>query len=1056
VVPYVVLVLIVGVLGLIANGAQADPIAGDVSGDGVVSAPDVQLVINAALGIDTGFQDSDIDKSGVTDAADVQLVINAVLGISIDTDNDGLSDGAEANVGTDPNRFDTDGDGVYDGQELATDGDPLTAAEYIIISEFAASNDTGLADEDGEFEDWIELHNRGDRTVHLNGWALTDDPADLEKWVIPDISIESGRYLVIFASGKDRGLVKGSQSAEFHCNFKLETKGEFLGLVNGAGALQSASTFDPAYAEQITDYSYGVYGDEQGFWYFEEPTPGRRNREFRAFRDFAGSPIFSRPSGTFVDPFQLTLSASAPDAVIRYTTDGDAPDASSTLYSGPITIDTTTQIRAWATGPGMLPGPVATAVYLGLESDVAGFSSNLPIVIVDTFDESIPGSGSTDMAFAGSVFIEIADESQRASIRDSAEYAGRSGIRIRGNSSAYFDKHQYKFETWGEDDNDLDASLLGLPTESDWVLFGPYSDKTLMRNHMMYSWSRTIGRYAARTRYIEMFLNTGGERISYDEHYVGVFMLMEKIKRGPDRVDVADLRPEHDSEPEITGGYILKKDWSAPGFETDIYNEFLIYEGPESDELTDRQKDWLRDHFHEMEEALSSPTFDDMNNGYRAYLDVGSFIDHHILVEMARNVDGFVLSTFLYKDRGGKIHMGPIWDYNGSLGGADYFRAWEIEGWHYEWEGFPADNDNNYNWYYRIFEDDEFLLDYADRWFELRRSHFVTSEMHQDINETAAHLSEAQARNFERWDILDRYVWPNYVVLGNYPDEVDWLKSWLADRLEWMDLAIAEEYGDTPPVIQVGGQVQVGDGTFQPGQSLALALPLGSSGTIYYTLDGSDPRARPAASGLSPSISPTALVYRGTVTLADTVHVRARVLGDSWGALNESVLTPASVVDGLRITEIMYHPPENPAGNPLAEYIELTNVGDADLNLNLVRFTNGIDFTFPSRVLTPGEHIVVIKDREAFEEEYGDTVATAGVFAGSLDNGGERIQLETAAGEVIHDFRFDDVWYPTTDGAGYSLTVIDEASADATAWNTPEGWRASTASGGSPGEADAS
>ena len=166
------------------------------------------------------------------------------------------------------------------------------------------------------------------------------------------------------------------------------------------------------------------------------------------------------------------------------------------------------------------------------------------------------------------------------------------------------------------------------------------------------------------------------------------------------------------------------------------------------------------------------------------------------------------------------------------------------------------------------------------------------------------------------------------------------------------------------------------------------------------------------------------------------------------------MLTPASVVDGLRITEIMYHPPENPAGNPLAEFVELANVGDADLNLNLVRFTNGIDFTFPNRILAPGEYMVVIKDREAFEGEYGEAVATAGIYAGSLDNGGERIQLETAAGEIIHNFRYDDEWHPSSDGAGFSLTIVDVNGADANRWSEPDGWRASATSGGSPGEAD--
>jgi hypothetical protein len=196
------------------------------------------------------------------------------------------------------------------------------------------------------------------------------------------------------------------------------------------------------------------------------------------------------------------------------------------------------------------------------------------------------------------------------------------------------------------------------------------------------------------------------------------------------------------------------------------------------------------------------------------------------------------------------------------------------------------------------------------------------------------------------------------------------------------------------------------------------------SGTIYYTIDGGDPRQPLTGNPVGTPYTP--------FTLNKTAHVKARVLdGGTWSALNEAVFAVGLIAENLRITEIMYHP--RYTGNlndPNEEYIELKNIGQDTLNLNLVRFTEGIHFTFPDMELDPNEFVVVAKDQSAFEAQYGTSVNMAGQYTGSLANDGERIKLVDAIGRTILDFEYEDGWQNITDGDGFSLTMIDAGGGD--------------------------
>jgi len=631
--------------------------------------------------------------------------------------------------------------------------------------------------------------------------------------------------------------------------------------------------------------------------YFTVPTPASPNGA--GFPGVSAAPVFSHPSGTFQDPFTLSISSSAPGAPIRYTLDGSEPSAThGTLYTGPISIQTSNHIRARVLQDGLAPGPVLSRMYARLGSDLLGFTSNLPIVIVDSFGSAIAEDWWTPTLAS---FLEVNPLTGRASASGAPQYVGRGGIRIRGSSSRGFPKKQYFLETWDETGADLEVSLLGLPGESDWILYAPYSEKSLMQNNLAYEWSNRIGRYAVRTRLCEVYLRTGtGDVTSAD--YVGVYALMEKIKQDPNRVNIQELLPDHNALPELSGGYILKYDRLDPGdvgFATSQGFRFA-YVDPKEEEVTPQQAAYIKGYLDAFEAALHGPNAADPLLGYAAYIDVGSFIDHHILVEMTKNIDGFRLSTFYTKDRNGKIVAGPIWDYNLSLGNANYLEAWIPSGWYH-----TLLSASQYPWWPQLFADPEFQLRYADRWFELRRGPFSNARILADIDGTAALLEEAQQRNFQRWLILGVYVWPNYYVGPTYASEVAWMRQFLLDRLGWIDSQFP-----TPPAFDPA------PGAVLSGATVALSA---ASGTIYYTLDGSDPRLPGGA------VSPSALVYGAPIPVTATTRIRARALsGTLWSAQNDGTyepLPPARVNEVLPLNATVI---EDEAGD-LDPWIELYN-----------------------------------------------------------------------------------------------------------------------------------
>jgi len=463
--------------------------------------------------------------------------------------------------------------------------------------------------------------------------------------------------------------------------------------------------------------------------------------------------------------------------VIRYTLNSVEPTEASSVYSTPIDITGSTEVRAKVFEPGLQPGTTASRHYTLLGSDVANFSSNLPLIIIDTFGKIIPEGTKirANARFIGTL-------GGRAWLMGAPDYDGWAGIAIRGSSSLDFQAF-LRIETQDEAGGDLKASPLGFPKDSDWVLYAPYTDKTLMRDFLAYELHGRMGHYSVRTKFAEVFVDSSRGKLTMSD-YAGVYVFEEKIKRGKDRVDVAPLLPSDSTEPEITGGYIIKKDRLDPGdsgFTTSHAGQ-LAYVEPKEQEITPEQAAWLSDWLRQFETALYGANFRDPVNGYGQFIDVDSFIDQQWIVEISKNIDGYRLSNYLHKERLGKLKMDPIWDWNLSFGNADYLNGWLTSGWYW-----PQVGDQDYPWFRRLFQDPDFNQRYVDRWGELRKSVLVTAKVLGRVDELAGLLNEAQVRNYQKWRILGTKVWPNWYVGKTYQDEINWMKQWIAARLAWID-----------------------------------------------------------------------------------------------------------------------------------------------------------------------------------------------------------------------------------------------------------------------------
>lgn len=424
--------------------------------------------------------------------------------------------------------------------------------------------------------------------------------------------------------------------------------------------------------------------------------------------------------------------------------------------------------------------------------DLGDFESELPIFSINTFGSSIPN----EPKIPAQMGIIDNGPGQINHLTDPFNhYSGNIGIEIRGSSTQMFPKKSYGFETRDENGQNQNESLLGMPQENDWILYAPYTDKSMLRNILSFAMGRKMSTYCSRMAFCELFINND---------YKGVYILMEKIKKDNNRVDIATLNPEEITGDDVTGGYILsvdKTDWGfqngyhgwvsnpSPSYPNAVDNIFqYIY--PKAADIVSQQKNYIQNHILEIENTLISSDFANPVSGYHQYLDLVSFADFMILSEIAKEVDKYRYSTFFYKEKdsdGGKLFAGPAWDFNLGYGNVDYWQP-GIVSTGYVYTLVNTTSESRMFWWKRLMSD-PYFANLAKTRYQWLRLHAITNEfLNNTIDSSINVLGDAISRNYERWPILGTYVWPNHNWQGNdYSDEVNYVKNFLFLRLGWLD-----------------------------------------------------------------------------------------------------------------------------------------------------------------------------------------------------------------------------------------------------------------------------
>lgn len=435
-------------------------------------------------------------------------------------------------------------------------------------------------------------------------------------------------------------------------------------------------------------------------------------------------------------------------------------------------------------------------------------SSNLPLFFVNTGYEQIPD----DPKLPATFYVIDNGPGNMNHPDDTPAYSGYLGIELRGSSSQMFPKKSYGIETWDASGNDIKVSLFGMPAEADWILNANFTDKTMMRNAMAYQIWQNMGYYATRYRFVELFLNN---------RYKGVYLFSEKIKRDANRVNIAKMTETNNTGDAVTGGYIIKIDkqtgsggdgWVSsypPPQNPNGQYIYYQYEYPKAGNITVAQKNYIQAYVDTFETVLQSPNFANPVTGWRKYAREETFFDYFIINEFSKNVDGYRLSTFVHKQRnslGGKLRMGPVWDYDLAWHNADYCGGESYTGWAYQ---FPCPWDwwQVPFWWNRLLQDPTFSNNLNCRWNFLRGNSLSNANISNYIDSLAVLLDGPQQRNFMVWDILGIYIWPNpWPYPPTYADEVSSLKSWITNRFFWLDVnmpgycssLVTENWSDAP------------------------------------------------------------------------------------------------------------------------------------------------------------------------------------------------------------------------------------------------------------------
>ena len=438
--------------------------------------------------------------------------------------------------------------------------------------------------------------------------------------------------------------------------------------------------------------------------------------------------------------------------------------------------------------------------------DVTIDETNLPIVFINTNSKIIH----KDYRIA--VRMKIINNPNGINYGDtithskqSVDYEGWIGIKYRGNSSfTESPKKPYGFKTYktqditGEKDK---VSIMGIPADNDWILLAPYNDRSMIRDVLMFQLARPYFEFTPKARHCEVIV---------DGIYYGVYVMTERVSKSKNRLNLKDPGSNGDA---LTGGYQLEIDrndenywYTSKHYAVDsngktysqYYKIHFLYKHPEyNDMMPDfpEQLEYIHNQIDLMEDVLASENFMDENNGYRKYLDPLSFIDQQLSQEFSNNIDGYRLSTNIYKHRDSvdPRFKTALWDFNIAFGNADYCGAYLTDFWSFQNTYLTATNAYQKVpfWWMRLMEDPAYVIKLKNRWAQYREGFYSDQHINMTIDSLVNHLDikGARKRNYQAWPLWNKKVWPvpNYQSVNSWEKEIDYLKSWIKERVEWMD-----------------------------------------------------------------------------------------------------------------------------------------------------------------------------------------------------------------------------------------------------------------------------
>lgn len=972
--------------------------------------------------------------------------------------------------------------------------DPNAAEAAPYISEFMASNARGLADETGEFADWIEIYNPSPVAVNLEGWSLTDDAEELTRWRFPATNLAGGGFLVVFASGKDRRV----PGARLHTNFQLSAGGEYLALV-GPDGVTKTTEFAPGFPTQVPDVSYGYaqsgsppeYTTSATAVFFTAPTPGKVNLGGSAVPGPAIEAVEHTPNVPLDDEDLRVTARVRPSfravsgVTLRYRvmfgsevavpmrddgTDGDAVAGDGTYGARiPANVSTNGQMIRYFVAATDVSGnasrwplftdPRATPEYLGTIVNPANVTSRLPVFHLFVAPNQMAG-------------IDTESGGRIAFFYD-GEFYDNVYMELRGNTSAGLSKKAHRLE-FNRGHELRHAGPGGRSRRSS--LLAEYLDPAYLRQHLCFWFLDRIGVPAPYNYPVRVQMNGAFYQLAFHSDVIG----REQVERmGYDP----------------TGALYKAVGNLVPDFRSTGVFQKLEPEGNPS------RADYL-ELANGINEASSlavrrARVFD--------LLDVPQVINHLAGSRWCAENDDVWANMSIYRDTYGDgqwrcipFDMNASWGqlYGGSSpleATADYSKSHPFYG--------GSSTEGNFNRLY-----DVIVTLPETRQMLLRRQRSILDQMVQPpgtpvtarVLETYIHsmsnLISAEANlDRARWgsspwapgktfaqgvgDLVNQFVGPRrqhwYVThcitntsrpLGTGNPQNAGIPLSQPPNLPLAVVSVdfnpvggnqEQEYvclsNGAPFAVDLSGwqlaraiEFTFAPGTVLPSNSVAYVSP----NVRAFRARSTGPRGGQGLFVLGP--------YRGQLSArGESLEVR-NPLGQTLGTFAYAG-APSAVQQNLRITEIMFHPSALP-GSPIAadefEYLELKNTSaTATLELTGVRLTGGIEFNFTGSAiarLEPRARVLVVKNLTAFTARYGTGLPVAGQYAGNLDNHGERLRLLDASNEEVLDFTYDDAWYPLTDGLGFALVVVDEAAAPE-AWGHAGQWRPSGIVAGSPG-----